>query len=343
MSYTATAANTPQCYFLLAPQMLATSITLPIEMLRSAAAMQQAAKRGNQTLSINLLAQSQETPSLSGLTLKAAPLPKTLPRGSTVFIPALWRNPQKVLGKMQPTINWLAHVAANHRLAAVGTGVCLLAEAGLLDGKVATTHWHYFEPFQQRYPNVKLARDRFITRSDNIYCTASINATAELTAFFIQDLFGVKIAQTVERHFFHEIRAPKTRARLQTTPAGSNELVAMAIGLLDEVVSRLIHTQGQAQINIQALADELSVSVRSLNRHFREALSTTPMEYIQQKRLEHAEDLLKTSNLSIADIANLSGFLDPQHFSRRFRKSFGVSPRQYRITVRAKLFEQMGD
>lgn len=323
--------------------MLATSITLPIEMLRSAAAMQQAAKRSSQTLSINLLSQTPETLSLSGMTLTGVPLPKSLPEGSTVFIPALWRNPRKVLGQLQPTIDWLAKVAANHRLAAVGTGVCLLAEAGLLRGRVATTHWHYFEPFSQHYPDVKLARDRFITRSDNIYCTASINATAELTAFFIQELFGVKVAQTVERHFFHEIRAPKTQARLQTTPAGSNELVAMALGLLDETVARLIHTQGHTPINIQAIANELDVSVRSLNRHFQEALSTTPMEYIQQKRLEHAEELLKTSNLSIGDIANLSGFQDPQYFAKRFRKSFSVSPRQYRITVRAKLFDQMSE
>ncbi len=322
--------------------MLATSITLPIEMLRSASAMQRAAKRQGAGLDIQLISQTPKAPSLSGIELSGIPLPETLPPGSTIFVPALWRSPQKTLFQLQPTIDWLTTVAAKHRLAAVGTGVCLLAEAGLLDGKLATTHWHYFKPFARHYPKVKLARDRFITQAGNIYCTASINATAELTAFFIQDYFGVKIAQTVERHFFHEIRAPKTRARLQT-PAGSNELVAMALSLLDETVARLIHTQGQASIDIQSIASELSVSVRSLNRHFREALSTTPMEYIQQKRLEHAEELLKTSNLSIADIANLSGFQDPQHFARRFRKSFGVSPRQYRITVRAKLFGQLGE
>ncbi|HEY7773021.1 MAG TPA: helix-turn-helix transcriptional regulator, partial [Marinagarivorans sp.] len=64
----------------------------------------------------------------------------------------------------------------------------------------------------------------------------------------------------------------------------------------------------------------------------------SPLQYVQNKRMSIAEDLLRTSNITIAEIANLSGFQDPQHFSRLFKKLYNVSPRQYRVTVRSKLF-----
>jgi transcriptional regulator GlxA family with amidase domain len=89
-----------------------------------------------------------------------------------------------------------------------GHRLLFFAEAGLLDGQVATTHWHYFDQFERDYPNVALKRQYFITQAGNIYCAASVNAVGDLTVHFIRRTYGAEIASHVERNFSHEIRRP---------------------------------------------------------------------------------------------------------------------------------------
>lgn len=322
--------------------MLATSVTLPLEMLKAAWEMAKTQRAKLPPLSISYRSESGK-PVLThtGLTLAADPLDIDVPQEPLIFLPALWRNPLKVVDRQPQLRQWLDEQlkAQNTTIAAVGTGVCLLAEIGVLDGKPATTHWHYFESFSQRYPKVQLKRDLFITRHQRIFCTASINALAELTAFFIKEQYGLRIAQAVERNFFHEIRQSRTQAGLSAlSPATTDELVALAISNLDDQLDQSIRSETVQTISINALAHKLDVSVRSLNRHFQRTLNLSPLQYIQNKRMTIAEDLLRTSNLTITEIANLSGFQDPQHFSRLFKKLYNVSPRQYRMTVRSKLF-----
>ena len=326
--------------FVLCPNMLATSVTLPLEMLRAAWEMAKVKSPKLAPLSVSFRSeQGLPVETHTGLTLPATALDKPLSAGSLVFLPALWRNPINIIEKQAKTSAWLKDIAPHHTIAAVGTGVCLLAETGMLDHKPATTHWHFFNAFARRYPKVQLKRDLFITRHDRIFCTASINALAELTAFFIQEQFGLRIAQAVERNFFHEIRQPLTQAGLNIiNPATTNELVALATATLDEQLLNAIQNQCQPPLNISALASSLSVSVRSLNRHFKTALNISPLQYVQNKRMSIAKDLLKTSNLAIADVANHAGFQDPQHFSRLFKKLYHIPPKQYRETVRSKLF-----
>ena len=259
-----------------------------------------------------------------------------------IFLPALWRDPIKVLNNQHSTRNWLQNIHPDSTLAAVGTSVCFLAEAQLLNGQAATTHWHFFERFSHRYPQVLLQKDRFITQSHSptkprIFCTASINALAELTALFIKEHYGRAVAQTVERNFFHEIRQPNTQADLNNTLT-SDELVALAIAKLDEQLALPASDPNYQAINIHALAAALDTSMRSLNRHFKQALQVSPLQYAQNRRMANAKDMLKSSNLSVAEIANQIGLQDPQHFSRLFKKTFGISPNQYRATVRSKLF-----
>jgi transcriptional regulator GlxA family with amidase domain len=91
-------------------------------------------------------------------------------------------------------------------ISAVDTGTCFLAEAGLLDDKPATTHWHYFDQFQRDYPRVKLKRQYFITQATNLNCSASVNAMADLTVHFVKRIYGQGIASFVKRNFSHEIR-----------------------------------------------------------------------------------------------------------------------------------------
>ncbi|WP_394201624.1 GlxA family transcriptional regulator [Marinagarivorans algicola] len=329
--------------FLLYPNMLATSVTLPLEMLRAAWAMRKVEQHHLPPLTIEFRSQTSGTINThTGLPLQSSSLDTPIPRDSLIFLPALWRDPIKILNQQPDILNWLSTIPTDCTLAAVGTSVCFLAQAQLLQHQFATTHWHFFDRFSRRYPDVKLQRDRFITQSHasgqpRIFCTASINALAELTAFFIQEQYGSAIAQTVERNFFHEIRQPNTQAGLSNTLT-SDERVALAVAKLDELLTQPANTPNYQSIDIAALAASLGISVRSLNRHFKNALNLSPLQYVQRHRMTTAKDMLKSSNLSIAEVANYTGLQDPQHFSRLFKKTFGVPPNQYRTTVRSKLF-----
>ncbi len=166
---------------LLYPDALATSVTLPMEILRAAAQMARVRSRTRPPRL--LLAGPDKNPVtlFSGITLMPDMSYKQLPPLDLMILPAIWRNPEKTIRAAHPNIERLQAAAARGtRICAVGTATCLLAEAGLLDGRPATTHWNYFEQFAQRYPNVKLKSKHLITQSDNIYCVGSVNSIADL-------------------------------------------------------------------------------------------------------------------------------------------------------------------
>ena len=250
-----------------------------------------------------------------------------------VYLPALWGNPQPRLKSNRAAFEWLSKLnRAKTIIAGVGTGCCFLAEAGLLDGKPGTTHWHYFDQFSRRYPKVNLQRQYFITVADNIYCTGSTNSLADLTVLFIRNWFGRTIANHVERHFFHEIRQNYLRTASATTQVGmhADETIARVQATINESLDR--------PISVEELAAKHGMSVRTLNRRFRAATGHTPLQYIQAQRVSMAADLLKTTNLSIAEIAFSIGYNDVAHFNSLFKREFAITPHKYRSTLRAKLF-----
>lgn len=320
--------------FLLCPQMLATSVALPMEQLRAAQLQAKARNRHTAQGVKFLLASMDGKPVIThtGLRLEPDCAITDIRTSHISFLPALWRNPTAVLKQHRALYPWLVD---QHRqgniVAGVGTGCCLLGEAGLLDNRPATTHWYYFDEFEQRYPLALLKRHYFITQADNIFCAGSVTSLADLTVFFIEELFNFNIARDVERHFFHEIRQAY---RLSHNKEG-------AFGHPDESIAQAqawMHEHAQTDMQIKRLADNLKMSLRTFNRRFKSATNSTPLQYLQKIRMRLAGDLLQTSNLSIAEIAYKTGYQDTAHFTSLFKKHFATTPGQYRKTVRAKLF-----
>lgn len=320
--------------FLLVDGMLSTSATLPAEMLRAAQSAAEGRRTGKHRLKVETLGMSrQPVTTRSGFPL--APdraLDQTRP-GDIIYVPALWRNPRRILRKHAAVAEWLRHAhEAGAVIAGVGTGCCFMAEAGLLDGRPATTHWHYFDQFEEDYPKVHLKRDYFITQADEVYCAASINSLADLTVHFIQRLYGQSIAHHIERHFSHEIRRAYESMRYfeGSTDKHSDETVLQ--------IQLWLQDNYQKDVKFAELAEQFDMSVRSMNRRFKLATGKSPLRYLQEIRMSIARDLLKTSNLSISEIAYSVGYHDLGHFSALFKKSFSATPHDYRTTVRAKLF-----
>ncbi|MGS2717567.1 GlxA family transcriptional regulator [Eionea flava] len=323
--------------FVLSPQMLSTSMSWPADMLNAA---NQAAKR----LCPNKPPFELITTAVTSSPIHSDHLPFSLspshtlddiPSADIIYLPALWRNPQPILAKSRLLTPWLQHHYEQGALInGVGTGCCFMAEAGLLDHKPATTHWYYFDQFQRRYPMVKLKRQHFITQASNLYCAASINSLADLTIHFIQQFFNQAVAQHVERHFSHEVRRAYEKV---------SYFEADNINHSDEEILQIqlwIKTNLSRPMNVDDMAQQCNMSKRNFSRRFKEATDKTPLNYLQDVRMDTACDLLQSSNLFIGDIADKVGYSDVSHFAQIFRKKMALSPSDYRTTVRAKLFHE---
>lgn len=319
---------------LLYHNLLGTSATLPVEMLRTAEAAERAINPEAKTIAACTLSIDREpVDSPSGFAIQPFATVDEIEHCDIVCLPALWRNPRPALKKYRAYVPWLQQQAKQGAvMIAVGTGVCFLAEAGLLDNQPATTHWHYFDQFQKDYPAVDLKRQYFITQAGNLYCAASVNAMAELMVHLVARLYGRHAATQVERNFFHEIRSSfePTSYFSDNVEYHPDEQVVQAQIWFEDNFSK--------PIKISDVAKQFGFSMRTFDRRFKNALGKTPLQYLQRTRLNNARELLQKSNLSISEIAVHCGYQDAAAFSKIFHRQFGTSPMKYRETVRAKLF-----
>jgi transcriptional regulator GlxA family with amidase domain len=318
--------------FVISENMLATSLTLPAEMLRAAADLSHARHR-TVPLAVHFIART------NGIYNTRCGLPISADRPADdavydlIYLPALWRNPQYAVQCNTTLMSWLHKQSdAGALIAAVGTGVCLLAASGLLDDRPATTHWFYLDRFAKLYPPVDLKRQYLITRAGNLYCAASINALADLTVHFIRHFFGSGIAAHVERHFSQEARKPYDNITYREDDSERHH---------DEDIIQIqlwLHQQYAHPIQLADVARKFGMSVRNFNRRFRAASGKTPLQYLQGLRIDEGSDLLCNSNLSITEVAEKVGYQDSSHFTRLFRDQLKVTPQDYRKSVRRKLF-----
>ena len=319
---------------ILCDNMLVSSSTLAAEIFNFASAMARARSRQAGEVTIRWVS-TDDLPVKTSSGFELSPthsLEDTFP-SDLVHLPALWRNPRPIVKRARALTPWLRRQhQLNSSFTAVGTGVCFLAEAGLLEDKSATTHWHYFDQLQKSYPNLKLQRQHFTTQTGNIYCAASINAMAELIVYQVERIFGRVIARQAQRNFFHEIR------NLSEAVSYSD---SRKLQLSDELI---VQTKIWMQDNLNKrsllsyLPEKMGVQKRTLNRRFKIATGKTPGEYLNEVRMNFACDLLKNTDLSILEIASFSGFSDNSWFSARFKQWSGSTPKAYRSSVRAKTF-----
>jgi len=314
---------------------LGTSITIPMEMLNAADLIQRIAGQGAARLQMQLAGVEPGNIALNaGLELVCKQTLNDITKTDLIIVPALWGNPSGICKQYPALLEWLRfHLEKDTRICAVGTGSFFLAEAGLLRHKVATTHWYYFDHFAEAYPDVHLQRERFITRAGNIYCAGSVNSVRDVMLHFIEEAFSAEVANQVSRHFTHEIKRSYTSTFLKQAPQNYHD---------DETIVEIqdwMHTQYARLLTLEIIARKFDLSVRTLNRRFKQATGKTPLLYLQQIRLDNACELLRTTNLSIAEIAFSAGYPESSYFSSLFRKNIKMTPKAYRDLVRRKLFE----
>lgn len=313
------------------PNALTSSLSLPLEMLNAAGDQLRLARRPPPNVELVGIS-ACPVAAAGGLILSPHGSIQTPTEYQLVILPSRWRHPLKGL-EIPGLSGWLKEqYQSGATLCTVGTGSYLLAEAGLLNRQPATTHWHYFEDFAQRYPQVELIRNYLITEAERIYCAGSINSIADLLVHLIGEFWGTTIAHRVERQFSPEIRRPfhSHAYRVGQTDLHRDEAIA-------HVQAYLAKHFGSA-LTIADLAAVAGLGERTFNRRFKRATGQVPLDYLNTLRLRTARELLQQSNLAISEIAQTCGVPDPNYFSRLFKREFGETPGQYRRNVRAKLF-----
>ncbi len=324
----------PHVTIIAIPGALGSTITIPLEMLSAANDVARSSHLPQSLTTLDLASENTGQVSLiGGLSVQCELNLEQITQTDLVFVPGVWGNPRAVVARHGSLIDWLRERhASGATLCSVTTGSYLLAAAGLLDGKVATTHWRFFDQFQSLYPRVKLERKRFVTQADRLYCTGSVNAVRDIMLHFIGTLYNAEIADVIARHFTHEIKRSYESLLLskdQRSTHHDEEIIKVQEWMQDNY---------GRQIQVTDLAARLGMSVRSFNRRFRLATNTTPLQYLQDLRIEHAKALLKRSNLVISEIADQVGYQDASYFSELFKKHNAITPYQYRNLVRTKLF-----
>ncbi len=333
--------NELQLSLVIYEHVLATGLTLPLEMMLAGEAFARRYDKSAMVLKTQLISQETDvvrsragltlTPdiSLSEYSIEDIDIP------DIILIPSLWRNPRPILKKHKKLIAWINYCwQQGATLLAVGTGVCFVAESGLLDNHSATTHWHYVEQFKRDYPKVALKPDFFITQSERIYCAASLNALADIIVHIIGQTYGRAAAQNVEGNFSHEIRKPYEEQRYLEGAVDRHP---------DELIAQIqfwLRTNLNSELSLAELAQQFGLSQRSFSRRFKLATGLRATEYWQNLRIEAAKDLLASSNLSIQEISYHVGYQDQGHLTRLFKQKLTLTPKDYRAMVRKKLFSQ---
>lgn len=313
---------------------LASSLALPLEMLRAAAQHRQARAHGAATPQLCIAAEHRGSVCMSGALRIGADTPAArVDAADLAIIPSLWRAPHAAAAGHPRIAACIARLAtAGTRLCAVGTGSYFPAQLGLLDERPATTHWSFFADFARRFPAVRLQRNHLITRSANYYCAGSVNSGADLMVHFVRELFDEAAARQVESQFSPEIRRPFEAHSFVEGETGAHPDEAIWL-----VQDWMLEHLGEP-LRVPELAARAGLAPRSFSRRFRAALGTSPLEFLLRARVRAAQELLRASNLSIGEIAHRCGFADPGHFSRVFSARGGGSPQDYRRRVRGKLF-----
>jgi transcriptional regulator GlxA family with amidase domain len=215
------------------------------------------------------------------------------------------------------------------RVASVCSGAYVLAEAGLLDGRRATTHWGRTRDFLSKYPNVKLEPDQIFVRDGNIWSSAGISAGIDLALALAAEDYGDEIAQQTARQLVLYHRRSGGQSQFSSllelkAPTGRfGPLLAWAREHLD------------APLTVEDLAEQAGMSSRHFARAFIAETGTTPSKAVERLRIEVARQRVQSSSEAIEQVAQSTGFRDPERMRRAFIRAFGQPPQSLRRAARA--------
>jgi transcriptional regulator GlxA family with amidase domain len=221
---------------------------------------------------------------------------------------------------------WLKKKAIEvRRLGAVCVGSFLLAEAGLLNGRRATTHWKFGRELAARYPTVRVEHEPLWVKDGNVYTSAGISAGIDLALAWVEEDCGAALAHEAARELVLFLRRPGGQPQLSVSLA-SQASEMMSIRELQIWIAEHLATR----LSVEELADRMAMSVRNFERVFTREVGTTPSQYVLQMRVEAARRLLERTDNGLKQVASATGFGGVDVMRRAFVRLLGITPRRYR-------------
>jgi transcriptional regulator GlxA family with amidase domain len=262
----------------------------------------------------------------SGLTLVPDGTLADAPEPHTLLVPGGpgTRGPDRRL------TDWLRdHAPRARRLVSVCTGAIRLAEAGLLDGRRATTHWAYCDKLARDHPAIQVDPDPVFVRDGHVSTSAGVTSGIDLALALVEEDLGRDVALVIARHLVVFLRRPGNQAQFSAQLAAQT---AQREPLRE--VQQWITEHPAADLTVESLATRARLSPRHFARVFRAETGLTPGRYVDRVRIEHARRLLEETGDGIEEISRTSGYGTPEAMRRAFVRTLGTAPAEYRRRFR---------
>lgn len=258
----------------------------------------------------------------------AAPL-EALREMDTIVVPACERSLQVDRAAQEPLLAELRAAAARGaRIASLCSGAYLLAQAGLLDGGDATTHWMNWDDFETSFPAVRLRRDVLFTAEGRVFTSAGTAAGVELCLHLVREDFGDEVARSVARRMV--VAERRGAAQSEYLESVGRPLPPDPVLHAMDWAERNLH----APIGPDAMARRARMSRRTLYRRFEAVAGSSPTQWLLERRIEAARRLLETTSLPVERVAERAGIGSAANLRQHFARAVGMSPSEYRARRR---------
>jgi transcriptional regulator GlxA family with amidase domain len=261
----------------------------------------------------------------TGLVLVAQPLPDPADRIDTVVLPGGWGL--DVARQTPGVVDWVTAVSTSaRRVVSVCTGAFLAAQAGLLDGCRATTHWAFADELARQFPSVTVDPDPiFVRSSPTVWTAAGVTSGIDLALSLVEEDHGTEVAQTVARYLVLYLRRPGGQSQF-AAPVWMPRAKRAPI----REVQESIEAEPAAAHSISDLARRAAMSPRHFTRLFTDEVGEAPGAYVERIRTEAARRQLEETDDTVTVIATRCGFGTAETMRRNFVRRMGISPDQYR-------------
>lgn len=239
-------------------------------------------------------------------------------------------------GRWPDEIGWVRrHLERGALVCSTCSGAVLLADAGLLEGVEAASHWSMADLFRERYPGIKFRPERILCDSGHggrLVTTGGASSWQELALYLIGRFCGAEEAARVARLF---LLGDRSHGQLPFASMARPRQHGDAV--ISKVQAWVVDNYATA-VPVSAMVERSGLSERSFKRRFSAATGYAPVEYVQSLRIEEAKQMLETEDVAIEDVSVAVGYEDPTFFRRLFKRRTGVTPAQYRKRTRIRTF-----
>jgi transcriptional regulator GlxA family with amidase domain len=263
-----------------------------------------------------------------GFLIQTERLPKRLRRVDTIIVAG---NNEFMPGN-ETLVKFLrANASAARRVAGTCTAARFLAQAGLLDGRRATTHWFFAEEFRRHYPEVTIEEDRIFIEDGPVWTSAGMTAGIDLAIALVEKDLGAEIARVVAKKLvvYHRRAGGQSQHSVLLDLSPKSDRIQRAVTFAQANLQKIL--------SVERLAEAASLSLRQFNRLFRKETGASPAVALERLRVESARLLMESGSHSLDEIAAETGFGERERMRRAFLRAFGQSPQAIRRVTRSQV------